>query len=921
MDGHTPQTAPALLKNNQKKRFTNPSKIARNYASIMETTPTHLHNQDAGRQVDRLNVRPLSTKAAVLMAVAAAMPVAVNVAHAGGAPSSIAQKEIARRAGLVSEADKALMLGRSAYAKKDYEEAVKQYQTALSLLPPGPALADRRQSYTAHLGDAAVALAQQYRRSGKYDQARTLLEGVLLKDPANFAAKKQLEYLDDPIRTNPALTYAHTQNVDRVRRHLYTGEGYYNLGQYDEADAEFRKVLQIDPYNKAARRWLEKVAATKSDYYRAAYDHTRAELLKEVDKAWELAVPAELPKFGSAGMDTHSTPGGVQYLQQKLNNIIIPLVNFDNTTVEEALDFLRLRAREIDPEPDETRKGLNFIIRKPSMASADAGSDGDDALAADDDTSASGGNIGTLRIDELKLRNVPLGTVLQYICDKTRLRYKLDEHSVILLPLDALEVDDLYTRTFVVPPDFIAKMSENASAGGGDDDPFGGGGDSNGTDTLRQRKPAKELLLDNGVSFPDKAFANYIAATSTLVVHNTLGNLDIIEQIIDALRQGGPRQVRIMTKFIEVSQENTDELGFDWIATPFGLHGSSTYLGAGTIGNGAPRLGGDFVDNVAHTQIRGIPVSPTQRVSHTATAGLRSGDFAVTRNSIDAVLNNPTRTAQAGGVAPGILSLTGLFTDGQVQMIMRGLAQKKGTDVMTAPSVLARSGEKATIQVIREFIYPTEYEPPELPNSVGTSRGGDSDTLGGASIFPVTPATPTAFETRNTGVSLEIEPVIGENNYTIDLRFAPELTEFEGFINYGSPIQSPASDALGNPVQITITENRIEMPVFSVRRVTTALTIYDGYTVAVGGMMREDVQNVQDKVPILGDLPLIGRLFQSKAESHIKSNLIIFVTAEIIDASGSRLNQPVGTAAGAAGAPPAAASPASAGAVLPPLPQ
>ena len=94
----------------------------------------------------------------------------------------------------------------------------------------------------------------------------------------------------------------------------------------------------------------------------------------------------------------------------------------------------------------------------------------------------------------------------------------------------------------------------------------------------------------------------------------------------------------------------------------------------------------------------------------------------------------------------------------------------------------------------------------------------------------------------------------------------------------------------GNPISITITENRIEMPVFATRRVTTGLTIYDGYTVAVGGLMREDVQNVEDSVPILGDLPIIGRLFRSKAESRIKSNLIIFVTAEIIDAAGARIN-------------------------------
>ena len=91
-------------------------------------------------------------------------------------------------------------------------------------------------------------------------------------------------------------------------------------------------------------------------------------------------------------------------------------------------------------------------------------------------------------------------------------------------------------------------------------------------------------------------------------------------------------------------------------------------------------------------------------------------------------------------------------------------------------------------------------------------------------------------------------------------------------------------------MQIVITENRIEMPVFSVRKVKTGLTIYDGYTVAVGGFMREDVQSVEDKVPILGYLPFIGRLFQTKAENHIKSNLIIFVTAEIIDATGRRVN-------------------------------
>ena len=78
--------------------------------------------------------------------------------------------------------------------------------------------------------------------------------------------------------------------------------------------------------------------------------------------------------------------------------------------------------------------------------------------------------------------------------------------------------------------------------------------------------------------------------------------------------------------------------------------------------------------------------------------------------------------------------------------------------------------------------------------------------------------------------------------------------------------------------------------------------------------MREDIQNVEDKVPILGDIPWIGRLFQSKAQNHIKSNLIIFVTARIIDATG----RPVRDSAGNVGSTPDLGSPTGPG-VLPPL--
>ncbi|HEY1050370.1 MAG TPA: type II and III secretion system protein, partial [Prosthecobacter sp.] len=212
---------------------------------------------------------------------------------------------------------------------------------------------------------------------------------------------------------------------------------------------------------------------------------------------------------------------------------------------------------------------------------------------------------------------------------------------------------------------------------------------------------------------------------------------------------------------------------------------------------------------------------------------------------------------------------------------------------------------RATMEVVREFIYPTEFDPPQLPQG-----GGGALTLGGSGGNQIaTPTTPTAFETRRTGVSLEAEPTVGADGNTIELTLSPEVVEFDGFINYGSPILSPSSQSV-LPIQLgqaggtvvgttgyvpisqperLITPNIINQPVFSVRKVTTGVSIWDGQTVALGGLIREDVQDVQDKLPIVGDLPFIGRLFRSESEQHYKRNLMIFVTAHLIDPSGQRV--------------------------------
>jgi general secretion pathway protein D len=246
-----------------------------------------------------------------------------------------------------------------------------------------------------------------------------------------------------------------------------------------------------------------------------------------------------------------------------------------------------------------------------------------------------------------------------------------------------------------------------------------------------------------------------------------------------------------------------------------------------------------------------------------------------------------------------------VFTNPQFQMVIRALNQKKGVDLMAAPKVTTKSGEKATISISREFPYPENYEPPQVPQNTG----GGAQGIGGVTLEQdpvVTPSFPINFVTRQLGVNLVVEPVVGPDGYTIDLKLSPEVVDFDGFVNYGSPIVAPQRNLVGgavglavNPLNILsanqfftptlLTENVINQPIFSVRKVTTDVSIWDGQTVALGGLIREDVQKVNDKVPVLGDIPYAGALFRSEVDQKIKQNLIVFVTARLMDAAGQPL--------------------------------
>ncbi|MES2594156.1 MAG: Amuc_1098 family type IV pilus outer membrane protein [Verrucomicrobiota bacterium] len=800
------------------------------------------------------------------MVAAAALPMAnLHVyageggAGAGGVPG-IAEREIARRLARIQDAQKAMERGDELFAQGDHEGALAQYRAAKEIfdqLPNAPFIQDWRDLANLKFADCAVVVAREKAAKGDYVEARKLLAEALAAVPGHKKALIFVAQLDDPDRWPPALTAEHVENVGKVKQGLFVGASAVEIGDYDKALETYEDVLRIDPYNSAARRGMELAERKRGDYFKSAYDHQRSRMLNMVNEAWEHkpAVKGLQIENGTTGNKAPTV-----YLSQKMQKIIFPQVQFSGASIEEAVEFLRVKSRDLDVyETDPARKGVNIILK--------AGSDAPTASIS------------------LDLKDVPMTEALRYVTELAGMKFKVEPFAVLIVPVTETTTEQ-FTRIYKVPPDFgtMGGGGDAAPAAAAAPDPFaaGGGAAAPGVSGLITRQSALDILKGQGIPFPEGATAVFNKVTSQLIVKNTQPNLDLVESFVESIQDQVTKQVYITTKFVEVTQKNTDELGFDWL---LGGLGGEVEVGGGTAGNFGGRV--TYSGSVADLVTAGA-VAPVTR-------GIRSGSRAIRGDSIDSLFTPVDATADT--VAPGVLSVAGIFTDPQFGVVIRALAQKKGVDLMSAPSVTTKGGQQATVEVIREFIYPTEFDPPQIPTNVGGGNAGGGIAGGGATAIPVTPTTPTAFEMRPVGVRMEVDPVIGENG-SIDLNLLPEVTEFDGFVNYGSPIYSvtPAS-FIGGVLQpasrVELTPNIINQPIFSTRKVKTSVTVWDGQTVALGGLIREDVQDVEDKIPVLGDVPIIGRLFRSEVEDHFKRNLMIFVTATLIDPAGQRIKQQV----------------------------
>ena len=815
---------------------------------------------------------------------------------------TLSDNEVAKRQSAAKESSAFLMKAKRAWQdaaldKKALETAYNDYLAALELLPQNAATSNQRKEVVDDFCRLAMEYANHLITRGQFQDAESVAKTIRSPscNPNYKPAAQLLSNLEQPGYYNRTITPAFADRKDKITVILNQAEGYLNTSRYDLALKRYEEALNLDPYNTAARQGMETVNKKRTNYYDEAYNETRSRMLWFTERTWERPIRrlGSLDRSTEAGKLEIST--NKDAINRKLNGTLIEKIELPDATLREAVDFLKQKSRDLDTSADDPKKrGVNIVLKLPP-AQAPAPPQGDET-APTLDQPASPTVTENFKVS-LSLRNVPLIEAIRYLTELSGLKYKIEPYAVSLIPITE-NTDELLTKEFRVKPNFIPSDTSSTESA-----PVPGAQVAGGNkERIKGRSNGTSYLKNQGIPFPDGAFAQYIPSGNKLIVRNTQNALDLIGVLVDGEMGTAPTQVEIESKFVEISQSNVKELGFDWLLGPLSI-GGGFYPNGGSRPAGQP-LTGDYYGNFPFADVGDNPV----------TAGNRSGigtsvNSAITANSLNALLAGIPQGANVA--SPGILGLAGIFTNPEFQMVIRALNQKKGVDLMSAPKVTTKSGVKAMIKMVREFPYPTEFTPAEVPKSTGSqglniSQQPSGNTGNGtllqqnptivSTTAGVTPSTPTTFANRDIGVTLEVEPQVGADNYTIDLALSPQVVEFEGFVNYGSPVVGPryVMPTLLNPSGIetfNITDNVINQPIFGVRKVNTSVSIWDGQTVALGGLIREDVQKVEDRVPLLGDIPLAGRLFRSDVEQKIKRNLIIFVTARLMDAQGQPLKQ------------------------------
>ncbi|TAK94664.1 MAG: hypothetical protein EPO07_16380 [Verrucomicrobia bacterium] len=307
--------------------------------------------------------------------------------------------------------------------------------------------------------------------------------------------------------------------------------------------------------------------------------------------------------------------------------------------------------------------------------------------------------------------------------------------------------------------------------------------------------------------------------TSQLVVVATAKELVDVENLVSRL-DTRTKQVLIEARLVETSMNPQTSKGIDWTKT----------LGAQNFSFGNGIMSGQSVS----TQTGGS--TPNNR-----NLSNPNGPFTSTNVLTSIIGNGGLGLSTSGGFTPGI----GFLNADGVHAVLSFMNASADAKVISAPRTVTLDNETAHISVTRA-------------SPIINVTPGTANTTGGSTITYT-----------NLGVILDVTPRISANSF-VNLKVVPEV----------SRIFDRISRQVGNSANGTA--NVFEADEYDIRKIETHVMIPSGNTLVMGGLVQDDVRNTSTKVPVFGDIPVLGSAFRSSGKSRQKSNLLVFITPTIV---------------------------------------
>ena len=703
--------------------------------------------------------------------------------------------------------------------------------------------------------------------------------------------KKAFAYSTQPKKRN-------TKSDIEINVLMIEGREYYRDGEYRKSLATFKEVVQRDPYNITARRYIRSCQEELNKITLDDFDIVKRERLQDIAKAWLIksSTDKEIENV------TSKTAGMSQRLIDKNIQQIIPTIQFVDAQLPVVFEHLLSIS---DPKVS--------IVTDPE-AIKKLEEEKKDTIT-------------------LKLSNIPFIEVIKYVCKVKGLTYRVDDNAVVI---SSKENVALRRKVFQLSRNLASIEMPDVE------------GSSN--------KKVEKLLEKIGIPPVEGATVTYDTRNNRLIVRNTDSNLKIIEEFIKRFSKT-PFQVQIQSRFVTIQNDNMSQLVFRQFLTKnyrwnrTSKYGDRFYLEApnkqkeltpglryirsfmnessynplesvyeqpNLVSTGDPyedymktkalrpnmpgfgekgvydiesayasieyqkaiteqyRLESQAEYNAYQNMVKtyspliakGGPMAPIYQQqlndmysSYTTTV---ARSYLPSLNTLSTFQQNLDKMAAEEKTVNDplgkVFDISGVLGPAQYRSVIYALDNSEGVHTIFAPEITVLNGQRGEIKSVITLRYNKTIEEAE---------DQDVDVGDYYSVIYEYAVTPKEWDVREYGTRLNVTPSVQADNQTIELDINPEVSDLISFRQF-----------------VSSRNNVYALPQFFVQSLKTTVLVNDGDTIVMGGLMHERLIKTHDKTPIVGDLPLIGRFFRGESEVARKSNLLVFLTAKLIDPSG-----------------------------------